>query len=100
MAELFFCVFEGAAETASGDPIQEAKFTIDSVSPSTIQSVAIIGSGKKRKRVRVFADGDCFVTWGSNPAAKNDGSDGRPVGAGVAEYFDIESEHKLSATDR
>ena len=97
MATLFFTVFSGAVEVAAGDPIQEGK--VDIAAGST-PSVAIIGTGRKRRRVRVFADTNCFATWGENPVAKSDGTDGRPLEAGSAEYFDIEAGHKIATIER
>jgi len=97
MATLFFTVFSGAVEVAAGDPIQEDKVAI--VVAST-QSAAIVGTGRKRHRVRILADVDCFATWGENPVAKNDGTDGRPLVAGSAEYFDIEAGHKIATIER
>jgi len=73
MATLYFCVFEGAAEVATGDPIQEGVVTVQG---SSTQSAVITGTGKKRRRVRVFTDTNCFVTWGENPTALNDGTEG------------------------
>lgn len=97
MATLFFAVFSGAAEVASGDPIQEDKITIGA---GSLQSVAISGTGRKRRRVRILADTNCFATWGENPTALEDGTDGRPLEAGSAEYFDIEAGHKIATINR
>ena len=97
MATLFFTVFSGAVEVAAGDPIQEGK--VDIAAGST-QSVALTGTGRKRHRVRVFADTNCFATWGLNPTALDDGTDGRPLEAGSAEYFDIEAGHKIATITR
>ncbi len=97
MATLFFAVYLGAVEVAAGDPVQENKVTIGVASA---QSAVIIGSGRKRHRVRVFADTNCFATWGENPVAKSDGTDGRPLEAGSAEYFDIEAGHKIATIER
>jgi len=63
-------------------------------------SAVISGSGNKRRRVRVFADTNCFVTWGENPTAANDGSDGMPMGSENPEYIDVQSGHKLSVISR
>ncbi len=97
MATLFFAVYSGAVEVASGDPIQEDKVDIGVASA---QSAVINGTSRKRRRVRVFADADCFVTWGENPTALADGTDGRPLSAGSAEYFDIEAGHKIATIER
>ncbi len=97
MATLFFTVFSGAVEVAVGDPIQEGSVAIGGTSAA---SAALTGTGKKRRRVRLFADADCYATWGENPVAKNDGTDGRPLAASVAEYFDIEAGHKIAVIER
>ena len=97
MATLFFRVWGSAAEVALGDPIQEDVITIAAASA---QSAVISGSGNKRKRVRLFADANCFVTWGADPTAKNDGTDGMPMGSENPEYVDIQSEHKIAVIER
>ncbi len=97
MATLFFAVFSGAAEVAAGDPIQEAVVDIGAASA---QSSAITGSGRKPLRVRIFADSNCFTTWGENPTALADGTDGRPMEAGSAEYWDIEAGHQIAVIER
>lgn len=97
MATLFFVVFSGAVETASGDPIQEGKITIGG---GSLQSAVITGTGRKRQRVRIFADTNCFVTWGTNPTVLDDGTNGRPLTAGSTEYFDIEAGHKIATIER
>ncbi len=97
MATLFFTVFSGAVEVAAGDPIQEDKVAIG---VGSTQSATLVGTGRKRHRVRVFADENCFATWGENPTAKNDGTDGRPLEAGSAEYFDIEAGYKIAVIER
>ena len=95
MATLFFTVFSGAAEVASGDPIQEDSIAIGG---SSAAGAGINGTGKKRRRVRLFADADCFATWGVNPVASS--TDGRPLAAGVAEYFEIEAGHQIAVITR
>ncbi len=97
MATLFFTVFLGAVEVAAGDPVQENIITIGS---GSLQSAVITGTDRKRQRVRVFADTNCFATWGLSPTAKDDGTDGRPLEAGSAEYFDIEAGHKIAVIER
>lgn len=97
MTTLYGCVFEAAGEVAFGDPIQEFAVTI---SGTSTQSPAIIGSGRKRRRIRLYPDGDCFVTWAEDPVALNDGTSGRPMGAEQREYFDIEAGHKIAVIER
>ena len=98
---LYFRVFSGASEVALGDPVQED--TVDfsgGVNSSAVISTDNPGIDNKRMRVRLFADDDCFVTWGANPTAQNDGSDGMPMGAENPEYVDIEAGHKISVIAR
>ena len=97
MATLFFRVFETAEATALGDPLEDIVVNIAATStPSTV----IPGSGKKRRTVRFFADANCFVTWGLDPTAKNDGSDGEPLGSENPEYHDVEAGHKIAVIQR
>ncbi len=97
MATLYFAVFSGAVEVASGDPIQE---NVVSIGVASAQSAAIAGADRKRRRVRIFADSDCFAIWGENPTALANGLGGRPLSAGSAEYFDIEAGHKIATSER
>lgn len=97
MATLFITVWEDAEEVALGGPIQETAIAIGATSS---QSDVITGTLRKRRRVRLFADVDCFATWGENPVALNDGTDGRPMGADNPEYFDIEAGHKIAVIER
>lgn len=97
MATLYFCVWEGAAAKATGDPVQEGTVTI---AGTHNESATITGTGRKVQTVRLFADTNCFVTWGSNPVAVNDGSDGRPMGSENPEYFNIEAGYKISVISR
>ena len=78
---LFYCVFSGAGEVALGDPVEEG--TIDVSGGENKSSVISSDTNvpNKRMRVRFFADDDMFVTWGDDPTAKNDGTEGRPLGA-------------------
>ena len=48
--------------------------------------------------MRLFADADCFATWGVSPVASS--TDGRPLAAGVAEYFEIEAGHQIAVITR
>lgn len=97
MASLFYTVFEGAAEVALGEVLQEGAVTIGA---GSLTSAAITGSGRKRRRVRIMCDSNAFVTWGESPTALNDGTEGRPMSAEVAEYFDIESGFQIAVIER
>lgn len=98
MATLFFCVFEGAGSVALGDPLQEAVISIGVSSTSSADP--IVGEKRLRRKVRLYADANCFVTWGTTPDAQPDGSDGRPLAADGAEYFDIEAGYKIAVIER
>ena len=96
MATLFITVFEGAGAVAMGDPIQ---FTEADIGVGSAVSAALAGQGRKHRYCRLFADGDCFATWGATPTA-TDGTDAIPLAAGVAEYFNIEAGHQVAAIQR
>lgn len=98
MATLFIAVWGDATQTLVGNPVQE--MTV-SVGAGSLQSAVLIADNNKVwRRVRLFTDADCFVTWGANPTAKNDGSDGRPLGAENPEVFTIESGLKIAVISR
>lgn len=97
MASVQFTVFEVAAEVAQGQPLQEGVITIGAAS---VQGAVITADGRRRRRVRVFSEADCFVTWSENPVAIADGSDGRMMAASQTEYFDIEAGHRLAVIER
>lgn len=99
MATLQYTVFETAGSTAQGDPIQEGVITIAGASD---QSDVIVGSGNKRRSVRIAVDSDCWVTWGEDPTALTDGTAGRMMGTQVStvEYFNIQSGHKIAVIQR
>ena len=94
MASVFLTVYEAAAEVALGDPIQFAEATIDGAN-----SVPITGDARKRRRVRVLADANCFIAYGAAPPATN-GTDAMPLGLENPEYIDIEAGHVLTAVSR
>lgn len=99
MATLYYAVWAGASEVALGPVLREEPVTIAGTSTPTADVVDPTG-GNRPRRVRVFADVACFVTWGANPVAAADGSDGRPVGAENPEYFDIPADQKLAVIAR
>ncbi len=98
MATLFAGVWNGAAETLVGEPIQEFAVTITGTSAQTVALTS--HSNEVLRQVRVFSDTDCFVTWGSDPTATNDGTSGRPLGAENPEVFGISSGAKLAVIAR
>jgi len=96
MASLYITVFRQAHMTALGDPTQEEVVTIDGTSR---QSNAISGD-RAFRTVRLCADSDCFIHWGSNPTALNDGTAGRAVGADNPEYWSIAVGDKIAVIQR
>ena len=96
MATLFVAVWETAVEVAMGDPLQE--FQVNIAGTSTASSETVIGGDNKRRRIRLFADADCFVTWEETPVAVSTAS--RPMGAENPEYFDIQAGYKIAVITR
>jgi len=96
MATLFVTVWEHAGEVAVGGPIQE--FQVNIAATSTPSTEIIPGSPRRRRRIRLFADADCFVTWAATPVAVSSAS--RPLGAENPEYFEIEAGFKIAVIQR
>jgi hypothetical protein len=96
MATLYVTVWEVATEVALGDPLQS--FQVD-IAATTTQSIeTIVGSDRRKRRIRVFPSADCFVEWGENPTATSTAS--RPMGSENPEYFEIESGYKIAVIER
>ena len=96
MATLFVTVWEHAEAVAVGGPLQE--FQVNIAATSTTSTEIIPGSPRRRRRIRLFADADCFVTWSATPVAVSTAS--RPMGAENPEYFDIEAGFKIAVIER
>jgi hypothetical protein len=96
MATLYITVFEGSGNTAQGNPIQ---YLSAAIGAGSAQSGAITADGRKRKTVRLYADADCWVTWGADPTA-GDSTDSIAVGADNPEYWDVESGLLFAAKTR
>ena len=98
MATLFIAVWADATQTLVGEPVQEMTVTVGA---GSLQSgVLTAGNNKVWRRVRLFTDADCFVTWGDDPTALADGTSGRPMGAENPEVFTIESGSKIAVIAR
>lgn len=97
MASLYYAVFEAVGRIVLDEPIQENKVAI---SATSAQSATITGTGNKMQYVRLFADTNCFVTWGDDPTALTDGSEGRPLQAGVQDYVGVKAGQKLAVIQR
>ena len=98
MATLFITVWGDATQTLLGEPIQEEAVTI---SGTSAQSSAILGGvNKAMRRVRLYTDTDCFVTWGTDPTALTNGTAGRALGADNPEVFGVESGQRIAVIER
>lgn len=91
---VYMTVWEDAAEVALGEPLQFTSAEIGSTN-----SAAIVGTGKKRRRVRLYSTAACWVKYGANPTATG-ASDAMAVGADNPEYIDMEAGHVLTAIAR
>ena len=96
MASLHITAWEGAAEVALGDIVLEEVVTITGTSALS----SVIPGTRKNRRVRLFSDVKCFVTWGVTPFALTDGTDGRMLGAENGEYFSIAAGAKIAVIER
>ena len=99
MATLFIGVWIDARQTLIGRPIQEMAVSIGAGSLKSAQ-ITEPSNGKGMRRVRLFADADCFVTWGVDPTALTDGTAGRPLGADNPEAFDIPTGDKIAVIQK
>ena len=98
MASLFATVFPDANQTALGDI--EAVLTVATLS-GTNQQTAVVADGgtTKIKRVRVFVDGNAWVSYGTNPDA-TDTAKRFPMGSENPEYFTVPVGAKFAAITR
>ena len=96
MANLQISVFSDAREVAFGVPLQEEIIVIGGTS---LQSSVLTGS-RTTHRIRIYAEANCFVTWGLNPTALQDGTEGRFIGADNPEYFGIPASFKIAVIER
>jgi hypothetical protein len=97
MATLFIAVWDNASNTLLDSPIQYDTVTVGA---GSLQSSAISGSRSEIRKVRLFSDVDCFVTWGSDPTAPGDGSADLPIGAENPEIVGIKAGDKIAVIQR
>ena len=100
MATLWIDVYASAAEVALGDLIESHSITIGSSTAQmsgVIQGETEFPKGPEHRRIRLFADADCHVAWGSNPLAV---TTGQPLGSENPEYFAIKSGQKVAVLER
>lgn len=95
---LYINVWTDVGATALGD--LEATMVISTLSGSNQTSAAVALNGTlTTKRVRLFSEVDCFVTWGTgSPDAT--GSNRVALGANNAEYFTVPVGTKFAAITR
>src|SRR4051812_20408755 len=98
MASLYVTVFPDAQQTALGDIAQTLTIATISGSTQPTGKVSQIGS-LGFVRVRVFADGDCWLAMGTAPDATNAAAR-LPLGASNPEYFTVPHGHKFDAVTR
>ena len=94
MANVYITVWDHAETVALGDPLQHAVAIIGSTN-----SDAITGTGRLRRRCRLFAEAACWVKWGASPTATGE-DDAIPMGANNPEYYDIEAGYVVTAITR
>jgi len=99
MADLFYRVYIAASEVALGQPVSEGTVAITGASTASA-AVMDASGGNRQRRVRLWADVDCFVTWGESPTAANDGTSGIPVGAKNPEYVGIAANEKIAVIQK
>lgn len=99
MSNLYFTVWDTAAEVANGPVKNEGAIAIAGTSAQSSAVVDATG-GNRSRRVRLFAEAACFVTWGDNPTAVSDGTDGRAIGAENPEYVEILANQKIAVIQR
>lgn len=97
MPTLFLTVFDGADIKLVDEPVQQTSVTVGGTST---QSAAILGPTGKLRNVRLMTDTDCFVEWGENPTALNDGTGGMPLGAENPEVVGIQAGHLVAVIER
>jgi hypothetical protein len=99
MANVYFATYATAADVAHGRPHQFGAITIDGAASASISAPAGFPANH-RCRVRLLADGKCFVDWGDTPNPQGDGSIGIPLGAENPEYVEVQAGHALKAVTR
>ena len=102
MATLQYTVFETAGATADGPVLNENVITIGGSSDQSPTVIDPNTAANRTRRVRITVDANCWVTWGADPTALTDGTDGRMMGTDVstAEYFSIPAGLKISVIQR
>lgn len=100
MATLQYTVFHNAGATAQGPVLNEDVLTISGTAAQSGAMHSTASPANQARRVRIATDTDCWVTWGEDPTAVNDGTDGRMMFANSWEYVEIQANHKISVIQR
>ena len=96
MATLGIAVFENAVEVLFDRP---AAIISVSITNGSLQSAAIPGPTGKIRHCRIFADTDCFFTWGENPTVSGF-TDGLGLGAENPEVVGIKAGDLVAVIER
>lgn len=96
MATLNIVVFENAVEVLFDRP---AAIIPVSITSGSLQSAPITGPTGKIRHCRIFADADCFFTWGENPSVAGF-TDGLPLGAENPEVVGIKVGDLVAVIER
>ena len=96
MAKLQVTAFPDATEVPLGDPGLEevVTFAASSIQSSVLPDTRII------YRVRIMADADCWVEFGTNPTATVNGDSGRMIAAESPEYFSLRGGGRVAVIAR
>ncbi len=104
MATLQYTVFRAADVTGRGPVLNENVIAIGgaSVQSAIMDPNAPVEAKNGQRAVRIVADAKCYVTWGQNPTALGDGTQGRMMGPDIStgEYFDIKADEKIAVIAR
>lgn len=97
---LQFTVFYSSAESGKGPVLNEGLQTVAGTSSQT--GVMDPAGGAQSRSVRLATTEKVWVTWGDDPTALQDGSDGRMMGPDIStvEYFDIPADSKIAVIAR
>ncbi len=98
MATCFITVWRSSESVAAGPVLNEEKVAIGGASAQS--GVMNSAGGNKSLTVRVMCDSNAYVTWGSNPTAVADGTEGRAMGSENPEYFFIKADEKIAVIER
>lgn len=100
MANLQYSVWPDAKQVALGVVSNENVIVIGGTSTQSGDVVDPSAASRSVRYVRLHAESNCYVTWGSDPTATNDGTGGRQISADSPEYFYMEAGWKIACITR